>query len=481
MIFARRSLARSLVIRSSAVALAALGLAVLEHFRRDGVELHYELDELTQKIAAELAVVDGQPRLRPSPDLLQWFEAIPELRLVLVTKAEDPIFVWHAEPGDKVFDLAQLHQDHYMLIRDSDPKRVRFGYVATVSLPDGQSLRLIAERAPAEWRDRWIWADAEIREEYGPFILSSALFSLLVMLLTVRKALRPLARASAAAAAIAPGERRTLEERGLPVEVQPLVQAVNGALVRFHEALESQRRFTADVAHTLRGPLAALRAQIEALEPSGDRDRLLRPVARLDRLVGQLLVRARLDSPPPEPAAPVDLGRVVTELVADAAPGLLAQGLCPVVHVPDEPLLATVSRLAVEQALLNLVENAAKASKPGDEIELRLGPEGLVTIRDHGPGFPEDILAALRGELPASLPSRWHGAGLGLSIVRKSVAAMGGELVARNHPEGGAEIGFQLPRAVLRKPRASSSQGPGKTRVTVGQGSAAMVSGVNRH
>lgn len=465
----RRSLTWTLVVRSSLVALASLALAVLEHFRRDGVELHYELDRLSLALASNLELTDGRTRLRMTPSLETWLESVPDLHLALVDQRGEIAFVWRTEPDDKVFALASLNDDSHVFIHDSDSGRLRFGYVTTLSGPDGGLLRLIAERGPPALRDRWIWAAAEIRDEYGPFIAAAALLSLLVTLVSVRRTLRPIARVSAAAAAIRPGARQTLEEQGLPIEIQPLVRAVNTALLRLHEALENQRRFTADVAHTLRSPLAALAARIEALEPPAEREGLLRAIARLERLVGQLLANARLDSAL-EPVVAVDLRQIVTELVADAAPGLLAQGLVPVVQVPDQPVDALLMRSAVEQALVNLIENAAKASPPGGEIEIRVEADGTVLVRDRGPGLPPEIVARLEAaEAASSLPSRWQGAGLGLTIVRKCVAAMGGTLLFRNRLDGGVEIGFRLPAVAICKPAASSAQAPCQERARVVQ------------
>lgn len=469
-----RSLARTLIARCSLVAVAALGLAVFEHFRRDGVELHYELDALAAAAQAQLRSVDGTLRLAPDAELQQWLQTIPDLHLAIVDVDERPIFVWRAAPGDRVLALAQLSEDNHLSFMNGQ-NTPRFGYVTRIQAPDGRPLRLVAERAQAELRDRWLWARTEILDEYGPFILGGALVSILVALFSVRRALAPLARASDAARAIEPGAPHLLDERDLPIEILPLVQAVNSAVGRLQEALEQQRRFTGDVAHTLRTPLAALRAQIEALEPGAERTGLLRSLARMERLVGQILTSARLDTAGREPPRMIDLSRVIGELVADAAPGLLAADRHPILELPDRPIEVRVPRLAVEHAVLNLLDNAAKASPAGGEIEVRLDEDGLVLVRDRGPGLAPDLLESLRAGVDTTRRSTWRGAGLGLSIVRKAVEAMGAELVARNRPGGGAEVGFRLARHEARNVSANGAQATRQGRATEKQADAATL------
>lgn len=454
----RPSLARTLVVRSSLVAVAALAAAMLEHFRKDGVELHYELDAVSAAIQKQVRISDGRIQIHLDSDLRAWLDSIPDLHLAVLDDDEQPVFVWRAEAGDRVFKLARMSDEGQVFLRSQGPDRPRFGYVTRLEVPGRGPLRLVADRAPAELRDRWVWAMTEIRGEYGPFVLGGALVSILVVLFSVRQALRPVTRVSQELRKIHPGEPKPLQESGLPVEIVPFVQAVNQALTGLHEAFHQQRRFAGDVAHTLRTPLAAMRAQIEALEPSELRTMLLRSVARMERLVGQLLSSARLDTIGEERPELIDVNRLIHELVADAAPGLLAAGASPVLEAPREAIEVPVPRLAVEQALLNLLDNAAKASPPGAAVEIRLERTGMVWVRDHGPGLPAELIEQLRRKGPLNLRSSWQGAGLGLSIVRKAVEAMGAELVARNHPDGGAEIGLRLPVSKLRKLPASMPQ-----------------------
>lgn len=247
----RRSLTRSLAIRCSILAVLGLFAAVGEHFLRDGVELHYELDEIADQLAAATHSESGEPKLVPDNSLEARLAVLPELRLAVVDQSGHLLFVYGSDPKALLATVAGA-VDGYFELQSADGSR--FGYIASRTTSDGTHLRIFAERGPAELRDRLIWVKAEILGEYGPFMLITSAVSILVVLVTVRRALRPLKRLSAEAAKIVPGHGKTLPVEQVPAEVVPLVTATNGALERLQEALARERRFTADIAHTLRTP-----------------------------------------------------------------------------------------------------------------------------------------------------------------------------------------------------------------------------------
>lgn len=444
----RRSLTRSLAIRCSILALLGLFAAIAEHFARDGVELHYELDALSEQLVASLERVEDGYRLVPDEALLARLRRINDLRLVLLDSAARPVFAWRMEPGriaadELVFRLGELSTEGQFEIAAEGGRR--YGYVHSLEGPDGTVFRVAAERGPAEMRDRWYWVIREINGEYGPFMLVSALLSILVVTVTVRRAMRPLGQVSTAAAAIVPGSGARLDASSVPAEVSPLVEAMNGALSRLQQALERERRFTADVAHTLRTPIAALRARIEGASEGAERQALLRVVGRIERLTEQLLFKARLEAGALDEQIDFDLANLAREVGAETASLLQSQNKTLVVRTPDRPVPRRGSPLAIEQAILNLLDNAAKASPPDSSVELRVEPDGSVLVRDAGPGLPENEAHELFAPFRRGRSSRWQGAGLGLAIVAEAVRRHGGRTVARNRPEGGAEIGFRLP------------------------------------
>lgn len=444
-----RSLARSLVVRCSILAVLGLFAAVGEHFVRDGVELHYELDELSDLLAEAVQPSPSGHEIVLDRALEERLAAVPGLRLVVLDRADGPLFTFGERTG-VLLHFAGQAADGYFELRGQDAEGGRFGYIATRTAPDGAPVRIVAERAPAELRDRLIWVKMEILGEYGPFMIVSAGISILVVLLTVRRALRPLERLSAEAAAIVPGNGKTLVVDHVPAEVVPLVNAMNGALERLQQGLARERRFTADVAHTLRTPLAALRARLEGMPEGPERTAFLRAVGRIERLAEQLLLKARLEAGALDERATFDLVELAREIAADAAPLLLRQGKSLVLETPDHPVPRAGSRAAIERAILNLLDNAAKAAPPGSEVEIRIEADGAVLVRDRGPGFPEEEVELLLQPFRRGATSRWQGAGLGLAIVAEAVRRQGGEPILRNRSGGGAEVGFTLPGPAAR-------------------------------
>lgn len=446
----RRSLTRSLVVRCSLVAVLGLGAAVAEHFARDGIELHYELDDLSDRLVAAIEPSEGGFRLRPDEATLAWLGEIPQLRLLLFDPAGNVVFGWGTEASSSGADglvhrLAELTTDGHFRIGAHSSDSSRFGYVRSVRSRGGVEFHFVAERGPPGPRDRRYWILREIQDEYGPFILVSSLLTVLVVVATVHRAMRPLAEVSKAARAIVPGQGGRLDPTAVPAEVAPLVEAINGTLSRLQDALERERRFTAEVAHTLRTPLAALRARIEGQPEGPQKAALLGAVARIERLAGQLLLKARLESGALDEAGDFDLVALLQDVAAETAPLFLGQNKMLIAHAPDHRIRCRGSRPAIEQAVLNLLDNAAKAAPPGSEVEILLRPDGTLLVRDRGPGFVNGETEELFAPFRRGRTSRWQGAGLGLAIVAEAVRRHGGELIVRNREGGGAEIGFRLP------------------------------------
>lgn len=222
------------------------------------------------------------------------------------------------------------------------------------------------------------------------------------------------------------------------------------------ETEQLRNSLLSSVSHDLRTPLAAIAGAASNLAERSvcEDQRLLQSIIdeslRLARLVENLLDMARLD------AGSIDLNRqwhVLEEIVGlalNAAKRELRDHLVRVSIQPDFPLLK-VDGFLLEQVLVNLLENAARYTPTGCQIEViaqATGNRVEILIRDNGPGIPTGSESKIfdkffRGSTVA--PDGRRGVGLGLAICRAVIEAHGGKIAATNRPEGGAEFVVTLP------------------------------------
>jgi two-component system, OmpR family, sensor histidine kinase MprB len=233
-------------------------------------------------------------------------------------------------------------------------------------------------------------------------------------------------------------------------ELSRLGASFNTMLEALAEAERSQRQLVSDASHELRTPLTSLRTNIEVLS-SGmlsdqDQERLLRDLlAQLEELtvlVADLVDLARGD----EPEAGVEDVRL-DDLVADAVERARRHAADKVFFTELEPCLVEGVPGRLDRAVTNLLDNAAKWSPAGGQIEVRVR-DGEVSVRDHGPGIAESDLPYVfdrfyRAPAARGLP----GSGLGLAIVRQVAESHGGTVVAERANGGGARMSLKLPIA----------------------------------
>jgi two-component system, OmpR family, sensor histidine kinase TctE len=270
---------------------------------------------------------------------------------------------------------------------------------------------------------------------------------LLVAILGLRHGLRSLHAISQAASRIGPADAGVrLPTKGLPSELKPFVGAFNQALERLDGGLELLRRFTANAAHELRTPLAALTAEIEAIEGNGRAGYLREDVARMNRLVDQLLQVARLDNVALDISANVDLNNLASGVVGQLAPLAIADRKMLALAEAPATVLVRGNPHALADALRNLVENAIGFTKPGTEVVVEVDASGRITVADYGPGVPaksrERIFERFwRGNWGGGRP----GAGLGLAIVQEIMDAHRGSVTVEENPGGGALFSLIFP------------------------------------
>lgn len=299
------------------------------------------------------------------------------------------------------------------------------------------------------------WFDTALTEEFlrdGGWLILPFLLTLLgVSVLTVRNGLAPVARLSRLAAEVGPDGRAVrLPARDVPSEIVPLVSAVNLAFDRLEDGFRRQREFTADAAHQLRTPLAALGAQVDTLADRAAAARLREDVDLMSRTVAQLLLIARVDAEPFGAVEEVDLARAAEEVAAALAPLAVSQGKLIEVEAV-EGVAVRADALAIQGALTNLVENALAHTPAGTAVRVRVAPGPRVEVSDEGEGIPPALRAKVFERFWRGDRNR-PGAGLGLSIVERAMRALGGRVAVGDAPGGGATFTLLFPSP----PRAAS-------------------------
>ena len=279
----------------------------------------------------------------------------------------------------------------------------------------------------------------------------------------VGRGLRPLDDLSRAVATRRADAMSPLADAGLPRELQPLALSLNALLARLDEALSAQRRFTADAAHELRTPLAALALQVDFAARAADAParaaamtELRAGVARAARLVEQLLTMARLE---PEAQARnfsrVDLGALANDAIVARAPIAEARGIdlgrtgaATVEMSGDSANIATL--------LANLLDNALRHTPAGGRVDVAVTgePDGAVlAVTDTGPGIPaaerERVFERFHRGTHADDAAHGTGSsGLGLSIVRRIADAHGATVTLEDGAGGkGLVVRVRFPGA----------------------------------
>lgn len=301
-------------------------------------------------------------------------------------------------------------------------------------------------------RNSILWA--VLRSSLGPLLLAVPALALAAWL-AVRQGLAPLRLLGHALAKRNPGALQPVALDDAPSEMTPMLGALNGLFRRIAELLESERRFTADAAHELRTPIAAIRAQAQvALGATDHAERshalhaTLQGCDRATRLVDQLLTLSRLESGAEPALVAVDLAASARQVVAELAPLALRKQQALEF---DAPQACTVQGDATLLSVMvrNLVDNAIRYSPPGASVKIAVAdePDGVrLSVDDSGPGMSAPDMARLGERFFRVVGSGQDGSGLGGSIARRIAAAHGAVVrLARSGSLGGLSVEVRFP------------------------------------
>ena len=275
-----------------------------------------------------------------------------------------------------------------------------------------------------------------VRQEIAAGMALRALVPLLALLpvlaifiwLTIGRGLQPLDRIAKALSRRTPDSLDALPQDQLPLEIRPLVQALNELLGRLARAIESQKAFVADAAHELRTPLTAVQLQIQLAERAQTGEeraaafaQLKQGQARAAHLVQQLLTLARQEpGVAAQPHASVDLAELARLVVSEYAPLAADRNIdLGLSHEAQARIAGDFEALRV--MLGNLVDNAIRYTPAGGVVDLALhlrDHAAVVEISDTGPGIPEEDRARVFDRFYRREATQVSGSGLGLAIVR---------------------------------------------------------------
>lgn len=267
-----------------------------------------------------------------------------------------------------------------------------------------------------------------------------ALLAAIVM--TLKRAFSPLYRAAREVEQVAvTSPDFQIAETGLPMEILPFIKAVNFSYRRLGKSIQEQKELTENLAHELRTPLAVLKANVETLGRSAQAVKLSHDVDVMIKLVNQMLDMTRLEYADTIPMQQVDVAAVVSQVCQDLWPLFLKSHRELRVSGIDHPLVVNGDRDLIYRAVRNVLDNALEHSPVKTPVDVSI--EGcIVKIRDYGETIPEKMRMKIFDRLHriSERAAAKSGAGLGLSIVSKTMEVHGGRAALEPAEQGNVFI-----------------------------------------
>jgi two-component system, OmpR family, sensor histidine kinase QseC len=308
-----------------------------------------------------------------------------------------------------------------------------------------------------------------IRQETVEYIVFNSLWPLfaalpfiaLVIWLTVGSGLKPLQQVAVKVERRDPNSLVPISSDAVPLEVVPMVESLNRLFTRVQSALDNERQFTANAAHELRTPLAALKAMAQAKQLSDHNgehqqflDQIVRGVDRTSHLLEQLLTLARMESQSMtmQHLQQVDLALQVLEVLADIGQLAFARNIDISYEGREQGEMVFGYGPALQILVRNLIDNAIRYTPEGGSVRIAIesaSPEIRLLIEDTGPGIPMEQMGQVFQRFKRGENVRAEGSGLGLSIVRRIVELHHGRIELDNcSTDSGLLVTVYLSKAV---------------------------------
>jgi two-component system, OmpR family, sensor histidine kinase MprB len=443
----RRSLASRVIVLTTMAVGLAVALVALAVFLTVRLQMQASLDESlldrTKKAAANAPAL-GELIERRIP---AFATGAADVRMIYVAD-DGELYSLDEGPqitlGQPEYDVASGASKQNIRTLEVNGERMR---VAAAPIRDGLALVLVQSLEPQETVLKRLGAVMLLFGLAGVVGAGAAGWAV------ARNGLRPVRRLTKAVEQIA----RTEDLAPLPVEgddeVARLATAFNAMLATVAASRDRQRRLVADAGHELRTPLTSLRTNLDLLTqadesgglPPEQKAELLGDVRaqleELSTLVGDLVELARDEPPAAHVVESFDLAEVVDRAVARVRLRAPRSSF----DVATLPWWVTGETGAVERAVTNLLDNAAKWGPPDGTVTVRLA-NGVLTVDDQGPGIDPADLPHVFERFYRSRESRaLPGSGLGLAIVHQVVERHAGAVTAGAAPGGGTRMTMWLP------------------------------------
>jgi two-component system sensor histidine kinase QseC len=252
----------------------------------------------------------------------------------------------------------------------------------------------------------------------------------------------------------APTYLKPVDLESVPTEIEPLVIELNNLFNRLAGAFERNKRFTADAAHELKTPLAALSTQtqvaLRAATPEDRKQALLKVLASVNRsthMVQQLLTLSRMD---PEASflkpEKIVLSRIATEVAALLAPEAIAKNIDLELVNPESEATILGNSTYISILIRNLVDNSIRYNHENGFVKISIeesNGKSILSVTDDGPGIPEDLRQRVFERFYRVIGNKTTGSGLGLGIVAQIVQLHKAD-IELNTPENGKGIQFRI-------------------------------------